>query len=169
MKAQTHVAGAVLFAIALAKAGTVVITGHGYLLFALFGSLLPDIDNHNSKIGQKLPGFSRLAEFLMGHRGIYHSFFGCAITLFVFFGIFKIFSISAWQCYLAAIAIGFLSHLVLDTITTKGIHWFKPIWGLWIRGPFNTGGWVDTAFSVAFLILVGFVMKGMGIGVLRLI
>ena len=169
MRVQTHAAAGVFLALALAKAGIVSATGHGYLLFALFGSLLPDIDNHNSKIGRKFPGFSRVAEFLMGHRGIYHSLFGCGATLLVFYGIFKIFSITSGPVFLTALAVGFLSHLFLDTLTTKGIHWFKPLWKLWIRGPFDTGGFVDTICSFAFLILIGYVANGMGVAVFGLI
>mgnify|MGYP001205586075 FL=1 len=169
MRFPTHAAAAGLFALALAKAGIVSVTAHGYLLFALFGSILPDIDNHNSKIGRKLPGFSRVAEFLLGHRGLYHSLLGCAVTLFLFFLVFRAFSISGTNCYLAAIAIGFLSHLVMDTLTTKGIHWFRPFYKLWIRGPFDTGSWVDTAFTISFLILIGAVAKGMGFSVLKLV
>ena len=85
MRVQTHAAAGVLSALAIAKAGILSATPQGYLLFALLGSLLPDIDNHNSKLGRKLPGFSRVAEFLLGHRGVYHSLFGCAATLVVFF------------------------------------------------------------------------------------
>jgi inner membrane protein len=169
MKAQTHCAAGLLFALAFAKAGIVVVSGHGYLLFALLGSLLPDIDNHNSKLGRKVPGLSRVAEFLMGHRGIYHSLFGCAITLVLFYLGFRLFSFSGLSYCLSALGIGFIFHLVMDTLTTKGIHWFRPIYKLWIRGPFNTGGWVDSAFSIAFLVLIGFVMKGMGFGVFKLI
>ena len=169
MRSQTHAAAGVLIALALAKAGIVSVTGHGYLLFALFGSLLPDIDNHNSKIGRKIPGFSRVAEFLMGHRGIYHSLIGCTVTLVIFFLIFQAFSLAAWESYISALGIGFIFHLVMDSLTVKGIHWFRPVHNVRFRGPFLTGGWADSAFAIAFLILIGFVIKGMGIGVLRMI
>ena len=47
MRSQTHAAAGILFALALAKAGVFSVLGHGYLVFAFFGALLPDIDNQN--------------------------------------------------------------------------------------------------------------------------
>jgi inner membrane protein len=169
MRSQTHAAAGILFALALAKAGVFSVLGHGYLVFAFFGALLPDIDNHNSKIGRKVPGLSRVAEFLMGHRGIYHSLFGGAITLVFFFFIFQLFSLAGWKCYLTAIGVGFFSHLIMDSITIKGITWLRPFHTIRIKGPFKTGGLLDTSFSIAFLVLTGFVLKGMGWSFLKII
>lgn len=169
MRSQTHAAAGLLIALALAKAGVFSAIGHGYLIFALLGSLLPDIDNHNSKIGKKFPGFSAFAQFLMGHRGIYHSLFGCAVTLVLFYFAFKFTAVAGWQCYLTALGVGFMSHLLMDTLTINGIHWFRPFHQIRFYGPFETGGVLDVAFSIAFLIITGVVLKGMGWGFLKII
>ena len=54
------------------------------LIVILIGSLIPDLDTSNSKIGRKVI-FSKLLNILFGHRKFFHSlFFGAILSFFVF-------------------------------------------------------------------------------------
>jgi inner membrane protein len=100
----------------------------------MIGGLLPDIDDETSDIWDKIRGgsiISRLIHPLLGHhRMISHSLFGMAlIGLFLHYllnTINQIFLIDMniiWW----SIMIGFLSHLVMDSLTIEGVPWFFPI------------------------------------------
>ena len=109
-----------------------------FVLILLF-SVLPDIDLHTSYIGKKVKGFSYLFEFVLKHRGFIHSVW-IPILLFTWL-----------EQYGLGIAVaGYLSHLGLDLLTSKGIKLFWP-W-LKIKGPFVTGKLVD---NMLFFMLLG--------------
>lgn len=80
------------------------------------GSLFPDIDHPYSLIGRYLP-FARL--FNLKHRGFTHSLFG----LVIFSGIVSLFSID-WGI---GFFIGYLAHLLADSLTPTGVAWFYPV------------------------------------------
>ncbi len=100
----------------------------------MLGGDMPDIDQPTGVIWHKLPlgtWYSRLfTPFLGGHRYISHSRVG--IFLFGYLSWWGLTLIShvllvdikvVWDCFM----IGFLSHLVMDTITREGVPWFFPI------------------------------------------
>lgn len=98
------------------------------------GALIPDIDQSTADIWKRLPAgtiFSRiLAPLLGGHRFISHSFLG--LGLFGFLS--KVSFEAASQVVLvdmkivwAAFMIGYLSHLLMDTLTKEGVPWLFPI------------------------------------------
>ena len=82
------------------------------------GSLLPDIDHPRSSIGRVFFFVSHPLNMRFGHRGLIHSFFLWTPLLVVGL-IFKIHTIQ-W------IAIGALSHILLDCYNTSGVRAFSP-------------------------------------------
>jgi len=109
-----------------------------FFLIALF-SILPDIDLHTSYIGKKVKIFSFTFEFMLGHRGIFHSLW-VPILLYVVLAKFG----------LELAVIGYLSHLLLDMFNRKGIKLFWPILGL--HGDYLTGGLVDSLLFYVFFV-----------------
>ena len=135
------------------------------ILLNQIGGILPDIDQPTAPLWHNLPEghvvgkvFGKL---LGGHRFISHSIIGLAL-----FG---------WLCYLGlhffhpimphvdttlvwyAFLIGYVSHLVMDTITKEGVPWllpipvkfgFPPVKGLRI----TTGKWVEMLIVLPLLV-----------------
>ena len=96
-----------------------------------FTALLPDLDAEHSKIKyiklkdvQLFAPFAELTSRAFGHRGFLHSFLACLIFTLLIGILAAIFRIS-WLVPLAAF-FGYLSHLVADTLSGKGIPWLYP-------------------------------------------
>ena len=142
MKGITHLLVAVVFALFFAP----FFSFFSYLIFFsifLFAALLPDIDHPGSMLGKKLWPLSSVLSLFFGHRGLLHSIF---IPLaFLFLGwYFQFFWIGI------ALAGGYLSHLVADSLTVSGVKPFGI--GPRIRGFVRTGGLLESLFF--FLLLV---------------
>ncbi|CAA6605927.1 Predicted membrane-bound metal-dependent hydrolase [Rhodospirillaceae bacterium LM-1] len=81
---------------------------------AALGSLLPDIDHPKSWAGRRMALVSIPLAALIGHRGVTHSLLAVA-ALALFLGL-------AGTGNLAApLAVGYLSHLLADSMTLSGI------------------------------------------------
>tara|TARA_Y100000310_G_scaffold17224_1_gene17094 strand:+ start:4304 stop:4747 length:444 start_codon:yes stop_codon:yes gene_type:complete len=116
-----------------------------FIIIVLIGSLLPDLDETKSYLGRRIPFLPTISKLLFGHRGIYHSIpFAILLTLLI-----NIFSFKA----AIAILIGYLSHILLDSITKQGI---QPLWPLKLRmkGPIKTGGLFEKIFTILILIAI---------------
>jgi inner membrane protein len=102
-------------------------------LFAFVGVLIPDID-------------TRFKRF---HRKIFHNVWFLVILLFV---------ISRLTLFnrLAAIvfSIGFLSHLIADSLTHRGIMPFWPLKKPKFNGPVKTGGFGEYLIILVMLIMI---------------
>lgn len=92
------------------------------LAMAIIGALLPDIDHPSSWIGRRLRLISLPLAATFGHRGITHSLLAviaCVVLL-------------RWQGFSRAVidplAVGYLSHLAADLLTTSGLRlaWPSP-------------------------------------------
>jgi inner membrane protein len=100
----------------------------------MIGGLAPDIDQPTADLWNKLPAggvISRIfTPFLGGHRFISHSILGIFI-----FGFLNKLLLDATSSFLIvnqtlvwwSFMIGFVSHLVMDTITREGVPWLFPI------------------------------------------
>lgn len=83
-----------------------LLAGFGLLLL---GSLLPDIDHPNSLLGRK-------AHWMGSHRGITHSVWPVLI-----------FCLLTWKYRLLAwLTLGYVLHLLWDSVSAAGICWFYP-------------------------------------------
>ncbi len=100
----------------------------------MLGGLAPDIDNATSDIWDKFRGgniLSKLIRPLVGkHRMISHSLLGMAIAgygLKLLLPIVGTFLIVDMHIVWWSIMIGYLSHLVTDSMTKQGVPWLFPI------------------------------------------
>jgi len=121
-----------------------------FISLVLISSILPDIDQPNSKISKNIPILSQIISILSKHRGIFHSLF-LAITFSaaIFFFISPLFSL--------AVLIGYLSHLLIDGFTKKGINFLHPFGHLHLSGFIETGTYSETVVFV--LIIAGIIIK----------
>jgi membrane-bound metal-dependent hydrolase YbcI (DUF457 family) len=111
----------------------------GQIIFAallLVGAFLPDTDLH-------MPGVK--------HRGIFHTIWPIILILIANFFLAKYLPFS-----IAALAIGYGSHLVADAMTPFGIAPLHPLSKFEIKGPIKTGGIVEhilAAIILAYLLV----------------
>ncbi len=119
--------------------------------FAALGSLVPDIDNARSTLGKRLGIISKGIQHFAGHRTIFHSLLGLALTAIVIFGVqfglgamllhfgltdaaHKLnvglppdaFLASGPGLALIGLLVGYFLHLVADSLTEGGVPWLFP-------------------------------------------
>lgn len=121
-----------------------MVSGFLFLIIAIIASMMPDIDNPYSKIGKNI----KLVGHLFMHRGFFHSL----LALFLFSYLFSLFFS---PFYTTAFFIGYLSHLFLDSLTTKGIYLLYPF-DFKLRGFFKTNALFEKSVFVvsAFIVIV---------------
>lgn len=135
------------------------------LLFNQIGGVLPDIDQPTAPLWHNLPEghvvgkvFGKL---LGGHRFISHSIIGLALFGWLAFAGLHFFhpvmphvdTTLVWYAFL----IGYVSHLVMDTITKEGVPWLLPIPVKFGFPPvkdlrITTGKWVELLIVLPLLV-----------------
>ncbi|MDH7570085.1 MAG: metal-dependent hydrolase [Armatimonadota bacterium] len=132
--------------------------------FATFaGGLAPDLDKPGSTLWRRIPGGSILAwlvrpAFMGGHRHLSHSALGAVLVLAVVRALLALVPkgvldpAPVWTCF----ALGYLSHLVVDSLTEGGIPWFFPFGGRVGFPPFRpwrarSNGWFEHLVAIPLL------------------
>jgi inner membrane protein len=117
-----------------------------FLVLVLLGSILPDIDDVHSKIKKASGVIGSIISFMFKHRGIFHSLV-MVIILFVL--------VSFWSSYYAiGLSIGYLSHLLSDSLTPMGIRIFYPFSSWKLRGPIKVGSAGEWIVLFGLVVLV---------------
>lgn len=135
----THLSLGLLTGLLMLKLTFIPVNHFVFLVAMLIGSILPDIDTATSFIGSKL----RIVSLFFKHRGAIHSFtilVACTILFYI---------LTTNAFYSLAFASGYLSHLLLDSLTPKGVLWLWPSKKR-VRGVFRTAGLFDFLFLVLF-------------------
>jgi inner membrane protein len=88
---------------------------------AALGSLLPDIDLPTSAVGRPLFPVARALNEQIGHRTLTHSFLGIFLLVVILSPLFFLDSLILW-----ALVIGYVSHLLIDTVNKAGIELLYP-------------------------------------------
>jgi len=145
----THAAFALLLGLLAVNKLVLPVQPIVFVAIILLGSLLPDIDSGTSLIGKRF----KLGSFFFKHRGMVHS-----VVFMTGFSI-AVFLITNNIYYFLAFAVGYLSHLLLDSMTPSGVAFFWPS-KIRTRGGIKTTGlWEFLIFFVlaavdALLIMV---------------
>jgi len=84
-------------------------------------ALLPDLDDPKSKLGKLAAPASWVVKATVGHRGPLHSFLGVVAATLVA-TILNHGSIA----FASTVAVGYLSHLVMDSLNPQGVPWLWP-------------------------------------------
>jgi inner membrane protein len=131
----------------------------------MIGGLMPDIDDATSEFWQQIRAgtvIGKIIHPLLGHhRMISHSIIGMIIAGFLLKHLLN----TAHQVILVdmdivwwSIMIGYLSHLIMDSLTVEGVPWFFPI-PIRIGFPpvkfmrIKTGGLIEKIFVFPGLLL----------------
>ncbi len=128
---------------------------------AAFGALLPDIDHPSSRVGRMFPHISKPLARVFGHRGFTHSLLAIAALVAVLAYTARFHAASLPAATAAAVSMGYLSHLLADYLTIRGIPLFWPY-----RRPsgdyalpylaFRTGGPVEMVITVVLGLLLAY-------------
>lgn len=124
----------------LDHADAIVLTG-----VAALGALLPDIDHPRAGLRDRLGWLGDLVFGWLKHRGPTHSLLAVALVAWVTFQIAP--------PHAPALALGYLSHLLADSITKAGIAFLWPVYrqqvGLLPRAlRIRTGSWAELVVEV---------------------
>jgi inner membrane protein len=136
----THIAFGLLLGLLILKHISLPVNQHIFLIVLCLASFFPDLDSATSFIGKKF----RIVSLFFKHRGAIHSITIMIVTSIIFF------LISRNPYYTIAFILGFSAHLLLDSITPKGVAFFWPN-KVRMRGRFRTTGLTDI---LLFVILV---------------
>lgn len=105
-------------------------------VFAAIGALLPDMDLRP----------------MWAHRKVFHNLWFLAGISWL--GM----QIGAFNASIAtAFGVGFISHLVGDSATKRGVRWLWPLPFPHIKGPLVTGSSEEYAVAAGMLVAIGFV------------
>lgn len=128
---ETHLAAGVAFSVLAACSAPQTV-------LVCFGSLLPDIDCKTSTLGKK----AKFIGFLLKHRTFTHSILFVVLTAFI-------------SPY---IALGALSHIILDMFNPQGVELLFPFGRKlsfpWISGFFPTGSFGEDIFRYVMYIII---------------
>ena len=122
-----------------------------YFIFILIGTLIPDLDHSNSKLGNKLKFFSKTIELLFGRRGLMHTIYlSLLISGIIYFFLNKEYGLSMF--------IGYTSHLILDGFTKEGVNILQPLSNLTLSGFIKTGGVLENIIFIILVLLIIFLL-----------
>jgi len=113
-----------------------------FFVALILGTLLPDLDSFNSKIGKRF--FSRVLVAFTKHRGVMHSLFFMFLIYFVLHFYLPLFSLG--------FLVGYSSHLIGDLITKQGLRLFYPF-KTRFHGFMKVGGRIESFLFFIFVVL----------------
>lgn len=123
-----------------------------FLSLAILGSLLPDIDHTESKLGRRIRPISFVITKIFGHRTLTHS-----LTLYFFLSVLGYFAFPQYQIQLLAIVVGAISHLLLDSLNPSGVPLFYPHPARFSIAKIRTGSLLEHVFLAVMLFAAGYV------------
>lgn len=157
---------AALYSVPHMSLGTLIVAVSANLI----GGLTPDIDQPTADLWHKLPAGTVIGKILYpllgGHRFISHSVLG--IVLFGFGSRLLLSAISSvllvnmtvvWWAFM----IGYISHLLMDTLTRDGVPWLFPVPIKFGLPPFRalrikTGGMIEKSLIFpGLMVLTGYI------------
>jgi inner membrane protein len=159
MMAKSHVVVGLATWAALAPSLHVSMFDPCALGLVVAGSLLPDIDHPKSWVGQRTRPVSTALAAVFGHRGVTHS----AIAVL---GLLVLLVHAGYRrSGVAAIVVGYLSHLAADMLTPQGLRLAWPLRGTWSLPLCRTGSPAEFVVVVFFVAGVGWWLLHSGGGI----
>ena len=124
------------------------------------GSVLPDLDHPRGLIYHFLgfPSWVRRGVCrVVGQRGVVHSLLAAVVVLALGLVICILIGLDLLVSF--GLFVGFLSHLVLDSLTVRGVGWLLPFSRKRVRFVIGTGTMIERMFFfvlVVFSVVLGF-------------
>jgi inner membrane protein len=118
----------------------------------MLGALMPDIDLPNSTLGKKIKLVSRLINKIFNHRTITHSVLGMFVWFVLLQGLSYLalvnFNITEHLSQMIPLfqfcfMLGYISHIMSDIFTPKGVQLFYPYNKFFSLKLFKTGGFAE--------------------------
>lgn len=160
MMARNHIPFAMaswwLFAIATKQP----IDAHGTMAAAI-GGLLPDLDHPESALGRRIKFISLPLSAVFGHRGMTHSLLAAIGLLAILVAVTTMPAYASLGGLVAPLCIGYLSHLLGDSLTPSGVPLFWPRKRTYSFRLFKTWSWQETVFTAVFTFAV-VILGGVG-------
>ncbi|MGV8149589.1 MAG: metal-dependent hydrolase [Alkaliphilus sp.] len=116
MRAKTHVVFAI-FAVTGLGVHVGELSAIEQIVLASAGSILPDIDHANSYVTNRTGLLGKLISRCIKHRGLTHSLLFSFLLFSFFYGT---------GSYVYPFMVGYLSHILLDMCTAKGVSLLYP-------------------------------------------
>ncbi|MBN2459666.1 metal-dependent hydrolase [Candidatus Woesearchaeota archaeon] len=138
----THISLGLLLGLIIVKSTALPVSQSLFIGAIILGSLFPDIDSATSFIGKRM----KLVSLFFKHRGAIHSLPVMAACTMLFF------IITGNAYYTMAFLLGYLSHLLIDSLTPMGVAWMWPSKKR-IRGALRTTGIFDFLLLLFFTAL----------------
>ncbi|MEM6254822.1 MAG: metal-dependent hydrolase [Cyanobacteria bacterium P01_D01_bin.156] len=113
---------------------------------AAIGGLLPDLDHPESALGRRFLLISVPLASIFGHRGFTHSLLAVTLLLGLLIAIMMLPGYGYWAWLVAPLIIGYLSHILGDSMTPSGVPLFWPKKRSYSFNFFKTWSWQESAF-----------------------
>ncbi|MEO0868307.1 MAG: metal-dependent hydrolase [Cyanobacteria bacterium J06642_11] len=113
---------------------------------AAIGGLLPDLDHPESTLGRRLLLISIPLAAIFGHRGFTHSLLAVTLLLGLLMAIMMLPSYGYLAWLVAPLIIGYLSHILGDSMTPSGVPLFWPRKRTYSFNLFKTWSWQESVF-----------------------
>ena len=126
-----------------------------YLLFVRIGLLKLDVVVVGLAVGSVIPDIDHPKSLLGGvvkHRGIVHSPLALGVSVVLLSSILSIYNANPLIVF--GFFLGYLIHLVTDSLTPMGVKWLQPFKGGSVRFIIRTGGFVESIMAFLFAILL---------------
>ncbi|MCS7134278.1 MAG: metal-dependent hydrolase [Candidatus Pacearchaeota archaeon] len=117
-----------------------------FFISTVVSSVVLDLDLPKSKIGKRIL-LSHLINLFFGHRGFLQSF-----TFVIIFSL-TLFLLKISPVLILGFATGYSSHLLLDSLTIKGVYLFWPL-KVKVKGFLRTGSLLENLLFLVFFVLV---------------
>lgn len=134
------------------------------LVLALFGSIFPDIDHPRSLISRGYWSILSVAiQKTTRHRGWTHSLFGAGV--FTGFILLILWYLKANPFLSFGFFLGYISHLISDSLNPTGVNWFWPKRRRYGIGIIRTGSVEERIFSLIIVFIsAGLIYYDVAIG-----
>lgn len=167
-----HLSGPPLLGTGVAPTADQVALKVIFYAVAALGALVPDIDNARSTLGRRLGIISREIQKHAGHRRLFHSLVGLLLAGVIVWGVQQGvayallrlgWSRTAEKLFanvgLIALLVGYLLHLIADSLTLGGVPWLWPSHTRFGFPPrrswrFRSGSWAEPVVVVAVSVAV---------------
>lgn len=139
MQFRTHISFGFLIALIFLKYFSV----EHQLIFSILiiiASALPDIDSAHSKVSVPLLSHA------LKHRGFFHA-------IYIPFILFSC-SVFTTSIYLFAMALGYLSHIFIDSFTKEGINYLHPFTTIHFKGFIRTGSFLENLLLLTIWVII---------------
>ena len=154
MRYNTHILFAITFVLPLYKFFS-EIPLVSYLFIASFASLTPDLD-HPKAFASRSSFASKIIRFTTKHRGWTHSLFGLLLFSSAFVLVLHYIKLSV--SYAIPFFLGYVSHLISDSLNPTGVMWFWPN-KRWLGvGLISTGSKREKLFRLILIVALIFTL-----------